>query len=528
MRIPFDSLTLAAVVAELQPLVGARLEKIVQTDGLTVVLGFYKATESFLLLSADPNYARAHLIARRPEGVKPPPRFCADLRRLLADATLQFVRQRGLDRVMEIGLSAPYGDFQLVAELMGKHSNLILVRQNRSIATAIKYIGPTKSQRPVLAGKPYEPPPFEPRPSLLEARPGDNLREFDAGSPFLAKLIEAGTPLEEVQSAVREGRLAAFYAHGHGAYPLPLGPLGLPFVVRASIGLALEQAFTSLIESDRAHAQKQGLLKQLARVLLAREVALKEVRESVDAARNADRLQLLGQLVLAYQAQIKAGDRVLDAWDYEGRPLAVPLRADLTPLENAQRYFDKAKRAKARADEMLSQEARLDSDAKELARLLQEVEETDDPNRIKAAYEEAERRRWLNLAPLPARSRDERPFEGHAIRELVSPGGWRVLYGENATSNDYLTTKLARPSDLWFHVRGAPSAHVVLATNNQPDRVQRADLEFAARVAVSRSPSKHSGYVSVDYVQKRHVRKPRGSAPGFATYTNEKTLHVET
>jgi predicted ribosome quality control (RQC) complex YloA/Tae2 family protein len=102
-----------------------------------------------------------------------------------------------------------------------------------------------------------------------------------------------------------------------------------------------------------------------------------------------------------------------------------------------------------------------------------------------------------------------------------------VLYGETATANDYLTTKVARPSDYWFHVRGGGGAHVVLMTMNQPQRVQMPDLIYAAQLAKRHSSQKHSGYVSVDYTLKKYVRKPRGSAPGLAVYTHEKTLHLE-
>lgn len=101
------------------------------------------------------------------------------------------------------------------------------------------------------------------------------------------------------------------------------------------------------------------------------------------------------------------------------------------------------------------------------------------------------------------------------------------MYGENATSNDYLTTRVAKPNDIWMHVRGSASAHVVVATDNHPERVGRDVLEFAARVAVRNSVAKHSSYVPVDYTLKKHVRKPRGSAAGYAVYTQEKTLHVE-
>ena len=104
--------------------------------------------------------------------------------------------------------------------------------------------------------------------------------------------------------------------------------------------------------------------------------------------------------------------------------------------------------------------------------------------------------------------------------------GWEVLYGENATSNDHLTTRVARPDDLWLHVRAAASAHVVVRTGGRADRVPPRVLEQAARICAAHSEARHSGLVPVDYVLRKHVRKPRRSAPGLVTYQNEKTLFI--
>jgi predicted ribosome quality control (RQC) complex YloA/Tae2 family protein len=108
----------------------------------------------------------------------------------------------------------------------------------------------------------------------------------------------------------------------------------------------------------------------------------------------------------------------------------------------------------------------------------------------------------------------------------LSVDGWEILHGENATSNDFLTTRVARPDDWWLHVRAAASAHVVIRTAGRPDRVPPRVLEEAARIAARHSESKHSGLVPVDYVLRKHVRKPRRAAPGRVTYQNEKTLFI--
>lgn len=525
MTIPFDSLCLAAVTAESQRLVGARFERATQTDTTTVHLGFYRDEVFRITLSADARCFRAHLSTRRPDGVRPTPRFATDLQRLLEGSTVAFIRQRGFDRILEIGFASADATFVLIAELMGKHSNLILVDREGKIRAAVKWVGAAKSRRPILPNRPYEPPPFDPAPSLLDASSEDVLQGLEGASPFVRQLIGAGVPLRDVQGAVRSNSFHPVFVPGAGAYPLSVARLGFDEVRRESISQSLEQHFTESVERDQTEAQRRSLIGQLNRVVEARDVALRDVEQAKHAALNARAIQEKGELILAYQSQIVPGATVLEALGYDGQPVAIPVLPDKSAIENAERYFKRAKNSKSRAAMIEGQEARLRADLEGLHLALHRLAEAKDTTDLNAIRDEADAKRWLNR-PGTAAPKEERPFGGHAIREYLSPGGWRVLVGENSTANDHLTTKVSRPGDLWFHVRGSPSAHVVLCTNNQSERVQTADLLFAASLAVRHSPQKHSSFVSVDYTQRRYVRKPRGSAPGLAVYTHEKTIHV--
>lgn len=527
MRIPFDSLCLSAIVRELQPFAGARVQRWVQTGPLTVQVQLYAGAEGWLLLSADPENARIHFMTRRPTSDGEPPAFLKELRKRLTNVRLTGVRQVGLDRVLHLDFSTPEGDHRLVAELMGKHSNLMLLGPDERVVAAAKWVGPTKSKRPILPNHAYAQPPTPPRRPLTSAVEGDDLREFEGASPFLVRWIEANS-LQAAQSAFEGHGIGAYHAIGHGAYPLPLDSIGLEALSRSSLSLALELHYAEVEgrrDTDRA---RQALRSQLSRVLLAREVALHEMRQALDTADHADSIQLHGQLILAYQGQIRPGDTELHAWDYEGREVSIPLNPEKSPVENAERLFEKAKRAKNAAAGLRVQANRYEQEHRDLTTMLADLDAAERAEDVESLRAEAEKRRWLHKAAAQGQGkRAERPYEGHSIRELQAPGGWRVLYGENATSNDYLTLRVAKPSDWWVHVRGSTSAHVILLTGGQPEKVQREALEFAARVAVRQSPSKHSSYVPVDYTLKRYVRRPKGAHPGTAIYTHEKTLHVD-
>lgn len=534
MRIPFDSLCLAGVVAEIRPLVGARMQGARQPDPHTLVLTLYGSldpndgpkAEHWLLLSADPDLARMHLSSRRPARMDEIPAFADSVRRRLDGSRLTSVRQRGCDRIVEMAFSTAEGEFRLVAELMGKHSNLMLLDPDEKVEAALKWVGPSKSRRPILPNHSYEPPPFEPRPPVLKARPSDDLRGFEGASPFFVRLAET-VGLETLQRAWREQDFFPVYVDGHGAYPVSVAALGFKEVPRESLSQALEQHFAALAAAKGLEQARSSLLGQLRRVRLAREVALGDLAQAADAATRAGAIQEKAQIILAYAASAAPGAKSLQAYDFQGNPVTIPLDPDLTALENANRLFDKAKRAKNAAPTVAAQLTRLGEDLEALEAAIRRAEDAQSVSEIEEVRAEADRHRWLHHQPSPTRTKEERPFQGHAIRELLAPGGWKVLYGEKAEANDYLTLRVGRPNDWWLHVRGGVSAHVIIQTQNQPDRVPKEALVFAAKVAVRHSPSKHSGYVPVDYCLKKYVRRPRGAPAGTVTYSHEKTLHVE-
>ncbi len=530
VRIPFDSLTLAAVVREMQAFVGGKVQKVVQPDEANVFLEIYhRGTDACLLLSCDARYARAHLVERRARNRPEPLGLCQALRARIDGGRIDFVRQVRFDRIIEIGIDGPLGPHVVVAELMGKHSNLILVDPQGKVVSAAKVVGASKSVRPVLPNHAYAAPPFAARQAVFNAPAGANLKEFEGASPFLLKLAAASGEgfWPDVKARVRDGRFEAYGVAGCGAYPISVLALGLPEHPRPSLSLALEQHFSKLVRDEELDQRRQNLKVQLERVQLAREVAIADLELAADAAGRAREVQLLGELVLAYGASIPEGASVLEAWDYEGNPVQVKLNPELGFQENAQRYFQKAKRAKAGAAQVAEQLARMRGDLDQVRYALIKLETAASLAEIDSVKEIAEKARWLHRQPVAKGGKEDRPFDGHRVRELAGPKGYTVLYGENAESNDYLTLRVARPNDLWLHVRGATSAHVVIQTRNQPDRVPSEVLLYAAKIAVQNSSNKHSRYVPVDYTLKKYVRRPKGGAKGSVLYSHEKTLHVD-
>lgn len=526
IRIPFDSLTLAAVAWEMQPFIGAQVQRIHQPDEWTVGLALYSksAGAGLLLLSCHPEFARAHLATRRIANQSQPPVFCATLRSRLEGGPLDAVRQIDFDRVLEIRI----GSHRLIAELMGKHSNLILVDEHGKTVSAAKWVGRAKSSRPIQPGGKYHPPPFPPKPPLFEAEPGDDLTSYTGASPFLVRLIGASpAALAKVREVAGEGRVQPVLAPGHGAYPISVAALGLAEFPRSSISVAIEQHYDALIPAEKAAAIKRSLRSQIERVVLAREVALSDLTQARDLGDRAGEIQRVGELILAYGPSAPAGARQLDAFDFDGVPVKIELDPELDFKQNASAFFERAKRAKSGASVVKDQIGRLAGERSELEAFVARLDSASRLDEVESLKEEASSRRWLHHQPEANTAKEDRPYQGHRVRELVAPGGWPILYGENAEANDYLILRVAKPNDWWLHVRGNTSSHVVIVTRNQPEKVAREAIEYAARIAVQHSPLKHSGFVPVDYTLRKYVRKQKGAPKGSAFYTHEKTLHIE-
>lgn len=535
-RIRFDSLCMAAVRFELHALIGSQVQRMWQPDGDTLIFGLYgRGQQSQLLISIDPEFYRVHLLSQPPKRTPALNHTGRLFRAVLDSAVLARVDQVGFDRILKLVFESPEGPLTLVIELMGKHANACVIDKHREIRACLRTIGTTKSVRPIVVGKTYQPPPGDPRPSLWDVVSTGTLGGQEGLSPLLKRYLVAAEQerplklaLAELRNQTERGGHSCWIYPDHGAYPLDLAPIGLHGERAESFSAALESTLGLQALSYTLQQGRQSLLSTLSRAKLAREATLHDLGQGLDAATNADATQRKGELILAYAYQIATGATMLNAYDYDGNPISIALNGELDAIANANHYFDKAKRAKANRHDIHDQFLRYEHEINEIEALMERVGEAADGLELEALRETAITRKWLSVQAAASPSAAQTPqFEGHRIRQLLGPQGFTILYGENASSNDYLTLRVGKPNDIWLHVRGGNSAHVIIQTHNQPQKVGQDVIRFAAEVAAKNSPSKHSSYVPVDYTLKKYVRKPKGAPVGTALYSQEKTIHVE-
>lgn len=560
--IPFDSLNLYAVLQERDFFAGARIQDIRQPEPLTIVLHLYaQRAEHRLLISVDAQFARMHTIPQKLPNAPIPPPFLQSLRKHIEGGIVRSMQMLGFDRIVQLEVQTREGIYRLMIELMGKHSNMILVEPTGLIRNAIKWVSPRQSEvRPIRAGEPYRLPPTRVEGLLnplalsddewraLVMRMGEP-RDWQAHLEGLSRFTA-----EELEAIYRAGGVEGIIAWAQrlqagawepvlirdpqtrralGAYPFP--SLRYPAHWqhgRSSLSLAWEQAFHERIQHARTDALRQSLLPNLRRALSARERALADLQRALQEGESADRWQLYGELILAFGHSLPANATVLHAPDYtqpDAPEIAIPIDPDLTLAENAERYFHKARRARESRGELHARHEQLNDEAEQLRYALLQAEQATDLDTLQQLHAQAKAHGWLRETPTlaPTKRAAKDPLEGHKIRTYLSPDGYQVLVGENAAANDFLLTRLAKPTDWWLHVRTGTGAHVIIRAENQPQRVPRATLEFAARLAAQNSTDKHARVVEVDYTLRKHVRKPKGAPAGFALYTHEKTLRVE-
>lgn len=553
-KVPYDSTVLAAVVAECQALVGGKVQKVSQPDDRTVVLQIYRGTMSLLLISCDSQHPRAYLTAVKPANPSEPPHFCQKARAATEGGRITAIRQRGFDRIMEIEVSGEGGrPYLYVAELMGKHSNLMLLDPADEIVAVIKTVSSAQSRRPVRVGLPYQPPPpasgTDPRelsPEQFDALVRDAdivnadwLRAMLQGvGPFLASQLMEQSDLAAAYAAW-QGRLVNVQWQPSlirdeqnipvGAYPMPVVlPAGCTEAPRDSISQALDQFYLVEVRRAREEAIRSQLRSVALRARKSADRALAEIAKGLQEVEKAGRYQVFGELILAYGHGLPPKIDLLRAPDYtdpDNAQIDIPLDPEHTTVENAERYFRKARKARSAEAVLNRRHGELEQTVRDLDAMLVEMEVEDEAGLI-ALRERARNKGWLREQALPTTDIEKRPYEGHKIREVRTPDGISILYGETATANDFLTQRVARPNDWWLHVRGGTSAHAIVPTANKPDKTPRSTIEEAARIVARNSPSKHSSVVAVDYTLRKHVRKPRGAPAGTVTYSQEKTIHV--
>ncbi len=568
----FDSFVTAAVVDQLQnKIISAKIVKIYQPDRHTIILKYYGADgPGKLLLSAHQQDPRIHLAAENIENPQKPPLFCMVLRKYLEGGKIISLRQLDLERIVEIefAIRNDLGDStncRLLMEIMGKHSNIILVNKDNIIIDGIhRYSHQQSRHREVLPGRLYIAPPPQNK-MILSGWDEERLSEViwrlqldDSIEHALAQLAEGFSPLMVKEALHRAGIAADMPVSELGQYEIRLLNQALNQIYDyyknknfspvlhlqncqavdfAAFPLHLwqgqEQPFTDIsnmlelfYQEKQARqlfaARKRELLKIIAahhaRIskkiqLQAKELAKSEAGEQYKEA---------GDLLSAYLYIVEKGASAitLESFYEPGKMIEIVLKPGLSPQQNCQRYYRLYNKCK-KSYKLI--EAQLNSSREEeeyMASVLLNAEQSATLQELQAIREELVAGQYIKESK---KNPSEKP---NLIppRSFISDDGLQILVGRNNKQNDKLTLKTAAKNDIWLHTQKIPGSHVIIKSGGQ--EVPERTLRQAASIAAWYSKAKSGSNVPVDYTTVDQVKKPNGAKPGMVIYFQQKTLYI--
>lgn len=566
-----DGIVVSNIVYELnQALVKGRLSKIAQPESDELILTFKNQKDTYrLLLSASASLPLAYFTELNKENPLTAPNFCMLLRKHAANARILSVTQPGLERIIDICLEHlnEMGDLcqkHLIIELMGKHSNIIFTNESGIIVDSIKHVPASMSSvREVLPGRPYFIPDtmhkknpltvtmdevdaiFTGRKNIAKAVytsltgispqvAEELLYQSDIDSTKMADDVEKGEKirfmkqLSSLMDQIKAGMFhpAIYLKNGEpvefSSIPMSIyGEYDKQEVTTASQMLESYYAIKNTVSRIR---QKSTDLRKIVQICLDRchkkyDLQKKQLKDT----EKRERYRIYGELLNTYGYEAEPGSRQLEVINYyTGEPLVIPLDGELTAHENAKRYFEKYNKQKRTFEALTEQLKETQEEMEHLDSISTSIDlasTVDDLNQIRREMAEYGYIKKHLVNPKEARKNGiskSKPYH------YISTDGYDIYVGHNNYQNEELTFKFAEGNDIWMHAKKIPGSHVIIKSKGGeiPDRT----YEEAGQLAAYYSKARDAEKVEIDYIEKKHVKKPSKGKPGFVIYHTNYSL----
>ena len=549
----YDGIFTHEMVKELNDLLlDGRVAKVQQPYKNEVVLLIRAKRKTHrLLLSAHPQYARAQLTEIEYMNPPSPPQFCMVMRKYLEGAHLEKIEQISNDRVIQFYFSHrnELGDIHqlvLIMEIMGRHSNVLLVEPNENrILDVIRHVPSSlNTYRTLLPGAPYVPAP-----SQDKADPFDFVQEElpELDDAVSAKVIQqtfqgiGKDTAEEIRYWMQQENLSL--AEGVHTLinrlsdpslspvltvenrkqfltPIPYDSLTGEKIPLSTLSELCDRYYQTKAEKDRAHQQSGDLYRLVENLLQKDEEKLKKQEKEFSHTKQANEWRTKGEILTAFMHELSVGQSkaVLPDFYSEGKEIEILLNPRKTPSENAQSYFKRYQKLKSAAVHLSDQIAK----TKEEINYLESVQtqlNLASPQDVEAIRQELIQEGYLKKKQKRKQVKNQKSLGPETFR---SSDGTMILVGKNNLQNDELSLKTARKTDIWLHAKDIPGSHVVIRDADPSNET----LSEAANLAAYFSKSRESSSVPVDTVPIKKLKKPNGAKPGFVIYEGQTTLFV--
>ncbi|EFE28658.1 fibronectin-binding protein [Filifactor alocis ATCC 35896] len=571
-----DGITLRSLVHEMKSkLVNGKIDKITQPEKDEIWLTIRNEKQNHkLLISANSSTPRIHFVNdAKKENPLTAPMFLMLLRKHIGNGTIKSVEQRSTERIVEISIDA-YDELRvlknktLIIELMGKHSNIILVHtEDRKIIDSIKRVSLNiSSVREVLPGLTYQYPPGHKKISPIHRLDEDEFRRlcsnfhseiyklfymsYEGMSPTISKEIcyranvestEVASSLSEVKTEKLWGTFSRMMSRieQHEYSPCIVIQRNPHTILDFSAVLLTHYETMELVEYQSIHTacEEFYFLKDRAERIQQRTSALrKKIQTRLDTLQHKtekqnneisssmllDKDKLYGELLTSYIYQIKTGmsEITLENFYSSNEKITIPLDVQKSPSENIQRYFKRYQKSKNRIEELTEQLAIAQKEISYLENVLLSISQIETYDEISEIQDELAKQGYIRRMG----NHKSKKETISSPMEFTSSDGTTILVGKNNTQNDRLTLKLSSPNDTWLHTKDIPGSHVIIRAKQQD--ISEKTLYEAAVLAAYYSKGKFSSNVPVDYTERKNVKKPSGAKPGMVIYVNNSTIYV--
>lgn len=561
----FDGFTLKAVIQELNScLMNGKITKIYQPLPEEIILGIYcNGTNYALSLNVSILYS-LHLTTTSKPNPLSAPNFCMLLRKHLIGFKVKTISMPGLERIAILELEG-YNElndlvtYKLIVELMGKHSNIILVNQENNIIDSLKHFTIfSGSLRNIIPNVPYEFPEL----NKLDISSSDiNFEEIQSTSLLDCFLnYFSGTSKSLLNYSISQLGLSEEFNFENFKHLLTYlqdllvkiqnHQVDCTYFEKDYVLIPTFEATTALKVNfflDDYYSQKEqeeefvqyrnSLLTFIAKKLKKISKKSDEVNKKILECSKMNDYQLYGELLTnnLYRLSENHADYItLENYYNQNEPIEIPLDVALSPADNAKKYFKKYHKLKNTISIVTVQKEELEKEIDYLESIVYELQLAKNVTELDRIYQEMEDNNlFFRRTPVKqgakafqVKNKPTRKLADKKQSDFLSYqiDGFTVLVGKNNQENDYLTLKVAKENDIWFHVKDIQGSHVILVVNQKEPSQET--INQVAAIAAQYSKAKQSSNVPVDYTLAKYVKKPSKAKPGMVIYTNYQTVNV--
>ncbi|MGN9164007.1 Rqc2 family fibronectin-binding protein [Tissierellaceae bacterium HCP3S3_D8] len=575
----FDGIVTRSVVRELREnILGGRVDKIYQPEKDEILINIHNKGENHrLLISASSNNPRIYLTKYSKKNPTTPPMFCMLLRKYLSGGIILNIEQYDMDRIVLIDISSldelgQSSEIRLIVEVMGKHSNIILVdkKTHKILDSITRVTGEMSRVRQVLPGSIYDYPPAQDKANPLYYTREEFFQFIEASkenlvlfkffyfnytgmSPLISREIcfNANLDIDRPIGSLDHIELEAIYDSFSNTiedvksesfnpvyitneldeiiafYALDLRQYGNKNQhFSPSISHILDTSYRRRDVFDRISQRSQSMRKSI-QVKLDRAInKLAKQKEELIESQDREKLKVYADLISANIHRIPRGIDSIDLENFYDENMSiinVPLDIKLSPVENAQRYYKRYSKLKNAESLLLKQVPETEEEISYLEHVIVGIENAMEIEELNEVRDELIKEGYIKDSSKNRRKKNKED-KLSSPHHYISKDDFHIYVGKNNRQNERLTLKFAHREDLWLHVQNMPGSHVIIKKDNR--EIPSSTLEEAAMLAAYYSKGKNGNNIAIDYTERKNVKKMKNSKPGMVIYDDFKTIII--